>query len=599
MSEELKFTGNWFIDAGILGFVRLMEDVYGDIWENEWKKKSSNKPEGNFNFLEYLNKKIQENKELVYYGYFPFGYFAKNLKVSLSKEFVEKFISEVQREKNGKDIFEKTWSFIDKFSKDPWINNRLSKLDKLSKIEELADDVKDIKNLLEELNSKKDDLKKLYPKKKKIATISDFDRLIERIEKSNHNLSEEFRLLVEKIREKEKRIRERLATLWDKKDINSSFFRIPIAERFFINFLIFQTSERYTYSQQKEDLLNIIEFDLMKREILRKFDRTLNKFLASNEEMPNIFYTTPLNMKNLKEKLPYFCVYVLCFPLAFITFNGIYYLFYSSDLNFSYLVNKRLRLFINKKEGDILKMTYKAIIDTLIEYKSVWSLEDMYIISHRGISRETQEMQNVNYIGIPKLQASILLDDRIRENLNKNIQFRSENFKGDKYCWLIEEFIKGKPLCPIILNHVSLVLNENNIKLSSSLSLYSLITDAKILEFKAKKENESLFSENYFDNYRALVSEIKKEIRDTSFKASLINQITKDRDTKERIVRELLSALKARNKNEFLNILLKNLNQEKKLATNDNLNRWIFEKIVKNDISFERYGLVLVMYLLR
>jgi len=27
--QELRFTGNWFIDAGILGFVNLMEEVYG------------------------------------------------------------------------------------------------------------------------------------------------------------------------------------------------------------------------------------------------------------------------------------------------------------------------------------------------------------------------------------------------------------------------------------------------------------------------------------------------------------------------------------------------------------------------------------------
>ena len=25
---RLEFTGNWFIDAGILGFVNLMEEVY-------------------------------------------------------------------------------------------------------------------------------------------------------------------------------------------------------------------------------------------------------------------------------------------------------------------------------------------------------------------------------------------------------------------------------------------------------------------------------------------------------------------------------------------------------------------------------------------
>lgn len=28
ISNELQFTGNWFIGAGILGFVNLMEEVY-------------------------------------------------------------------------------------------------------------------------------------------------------------------------------------------------------------------------------------------------------------------------------------------------------------------------------------------------------------------------------------------------------------------------------------------------------------------------------------------------------------------------------------------------------------------------------------------
>ncbi len=28
-SSVLEFTGNWFVDAGILGFVNLMEEVYG------------------------------------------------------------------------------------------------------------------------------------------------------------------------------------------------------------------------------------------------------------------------------------------------------------------------------------------------------------------------------------------------------------------------------------------------------------------------------------------------------------------------------------------------------------------------------------------
>ena len=52
---KLEFTGNWFIDAGILGFVNLMEEVYG--WD-----------------LDTLQEKIEENEKLVYYGYFPFAY---------------------------------------------------------------------------------------------------------------------------------------------------------------------------------------------------------------------------------------------------------------------------------------------------------------------------------------------------------------------------------------------------------------------------------------------------------------------------------------------------------------------------------------------
>lgn len=50
--DGLQFTGNWFIDAGILGFVNLMEEVYG--WD-----------------LEELQEFILREPEKVYFGYFP------------------------------------------------------------------------------------------------------------------------------------------------------------------------------------------------------------------------------------------------------------------------------------------------------------------------------------------------------------------------------------------------------------------------------------------------------------------------------------------------------------------------------------------------
>ena len=51
--ELLEFTGNWFIDAGILGFVKLMEEVY------DWD-------------LKELQERIRKEPKKVYYGYFIF-----------------------------------------------------------------------------------------------------------------------------------------------------------------------------------------------------------------------------------------------------------------------------------------------------------------------------------------------------------------------------------------------------------------------------------------------------------------------------------------------------------------------------------------------
>ncbi|GEM_PF-5893132 len=28
-SSDLEFTGNWFVDSGILGFIFILEDIYG------------------------------------------------------------------------------------------------------------------------------------------------------------------------------------------------------------------------------------------------------------------------------------------------------------------------------------------------------------------------------------------------------------------------------------------------------------------------------------------------------------------------------------------------------------------------------------------
>jgi hypothetical protein len=185
------------------------------------------------------------------------------------------------------------------------------------------------------------------------------------------------------------------------------------------------------YKEQRDGFKDLIDFNIGNREILGKLDKTVNKFLPSESEFPNITYTET-STETLKHQFRYLFVYLLCFTYAFENFKNMgHVFFYSSDLEFSYNINKKLRLYKKNVEdlkdpNAIFKVTWKQIIDLLVEYKSSWSLENMYIIKYRKLSNKEQE--GIEYIGIPKLQASILLDDHIREGLNHNVQFGSERF---------------------------------------------------------------------------------------------------------------------------------------------------------------------------
>jgi len=607
----LQFTGNWFIDVGILGFVNLMEEVYG------WDFKT-------------LQKKINEDKEKVYCSYFPFAYFYKWLSdrnQKVNPKLIEKLKEELEKKKfqDNKDLFDFVWfTFICNLFKELWIRKRseliyqneaFTKRGKLKKqyyyknTKIYLQKIGERENIINEILSKhQNEIEKILKVKKDLNKLK-YENLEKLLNSNDESISQELKKLIELLKVKHEEIKKFLNEEWENNVINqqkftgeeSLFYRIPIDSGFYKNFLFFNN---YVGNlEQKNSFYNAICSNLDEEEMLKKIDKSVNKFLSSEEEFPNINYTE-LSTKEFKKQIEYLFVYLLCFTYAFEKYENFGYMtFYSNDLEFSYIINKRLKLYKKKIEESrnpnlIFKVTWQQIIDSLVEYKSSWSLENMYIISYQRLDNQTQE--NVEYIGIPKLQASILLDDTIRENLNNSIQFRSEKFEGNKYCWLLKEFIKGKPLYPIILSHINLALNEERVP-NLSTCLYSLILEANISEFKAEKEkqNGNLFSENYFDNYKSLINEIKEDVRFTSFGAGLINQISKDVDTKKRIARELFNALKAKDKNLFLNILLKNMNENKNLCSNTNLNNWIFNKIIKNNISFEMYGLILTMNLLR
>ncbi|MBP8992039.1 MAG: hypothetical protein KBG82_08690 [Spirochaetes bacterium] len=625
-TTELKFTGNWFIDAGILGFVNLMEEVYG--WD-----------------LDEIERIIRDEPINVYYGYFPFGYLYKwvsdksvnqtpQVKSDLVKQIENKLKSQKFGDKDKEKLFDDVWySFICPLFEDLWVEdkaklsyekalyrrNKLNKRFECSNSQEYLSKISKRDNLLNDiLNRYPKEVKAILKKKDlKEFKYDDLKNLIDKYNKGEVNSPPELRNSIRLLDQANSDLKTFLQKDWNANVVNkkefdqirekfSLFYRIPIDSGFYKNFLFFNNS--LGNLEQRDSFYNLISFNSADEEILEKMDKTINKFLPSEKEFSNISYAE-LSTESFKNNIEYLFVYLLCFIYAFEYYKNLgYILFYSNDLDFSYIVNKKIRLG-NKKIGldkgrkqrsiqknGILRLTWKQIIDTLVERKSSWSLENMYIISYQKLDNKTQE--GVEYIGIPKLQASILLDDTIRKELNSWIQFRSQKFGGKSHCWLLEEFIKGKPLYPIILNHINLVLNQGeNVFFNRTSSRYSLIVEAKILEFKAKHSTNNLFSSEYFDNYKALVGEIKNEAKSSLFYAGFINQISADENIRRNMGTELLETLKAKNKITFLNILLKNINESSNIGAIESFMDWIFNKIIVNNVSWEMYALLLIVNL--
>ena len=491
--NKLQFTGNWFIDAGILGFVNLMEEVYG--WD-----------------LKELQKESEKRAKAVYYWYFPIGYICHVVRERQTKEGLEKreqidsIISEIPeapQTMNEKDIFERAWEWI--------INNE---------------------PLIEEKEVKR--IKMSWAGRYRILT----------------------------------------------------------------NFPLFQP--RYDLKRQKDIFMSLLGLKEIEDEILRYIDKATSKFLPSASDFPNISFTksciTMEDLFSLNSKAP---IFILTYPLAFISETldsfGYQIMFYSNELAFTYNVGKKLKLYLKKASErdhkvDIFRLTWNSIIDSVIELESLWSLESMYLIKIKPPKGLRQDLDEVEYIGIPKLQASILVEDPIREALNNSVLINK-----DLRVWVLEEFIKNKSLYDVVLKHVSYCLREKNERnIQRKMSLYALAIDAKI-----KENNEiELFSNRFLEGFRSLVNEIKDCYSIINLYAINISRLFDNEEERRQIYYSLISALKKKNRIAFVNILLKKFLEKAGNKEVSRLNRFVFENIIPNDISWENYALALVIGIL-
>ena len=580
--EELRFTGNWFIDAGILGFVNLMEEVYG------WN-------------LEKLQEKIKEEPEKVYYGYFPLAYFYNlSAKSDENRNILLEGIKEIDAFKGDEHkLLELVWwRYITQLFKDKWIKKKLgvmhAKKTKDEKYNELIQKREDWLSQIACNDKCADKLKSLLRKSpcksgkhnlelKHIEIMKDIP-LEDLPKKCRKPLSEAVKI--------HKELENYLISQWsslanilerDAKNIpkdKSGYFRLPVDSTFFKNFMFFNNSKGIL--EQLADLTHLIDGDA-EYDRLQKIDRTLNKFLPSEKEFPNITYT-PLRIKPLTKNTLHLFVYLLSFLSAFTRVQGVgHVFFYGSTLEFTYTVNKRLKVLISQinDRKSLFKITWQAVIDSITESRAKWGLENMYLIQYSRMEPQTQSLVSVEYIGIPKLHASILLDDQIREALNTSLSANGSSV------WLLEEFLRQRPLYPIILKHVWNGIKNNN-SVNWKASLYTLSIDAKL---KSTINEPKIFSNSFFERPTRAVAEVKEYYHAMNQNAWNVRKAIGENN----IIYPLFSALRKHNRNAFVNILLKTLLQANNKDSASRVNSYIFRRILTNDESWEDFALALII----
>ena len=526
--EELRFTGNWFIDAGILGFVNLMEEVY------ELGSDSTDTT------LDQLIKTEKHALNAFYYAYVRYHILQTILKFKDKIQPKGRF-PKAQEVLQRKEEFPK--AIIHHFKRvNLWSITNASK-----------------KDIREMLLSENELVREMF--------VAYFEEYNENLKK---NTSQNKKTPVETVRD-------RLGIIME----------IPFFQN--LSFLNPSKNKRGHESEVLQSFeLIIYEGKVKTKGTQDVLDKTISKFMFAEEEFPNEPYGKLPRLKDLRKLVSIPQVFLLSFPIPFVTVRYRGYqtnvLFYAPELKVSYNIMKRLKVKIRETQNDltnIFKLTWESVIDELLESKAKFSLENMYIIEYGGIDR--QSLVNVEYIGIPKLHASIILDDQIRDAINTSLSV------GDSNVWLLGEFIKQKPLYPLISKHLWNAVRKNSSPKWRA-SLYALAIDAKL----KSEGNPALFGRAFFDRPKRAAVEVKDFHRDMNSVAVTIKELSPEIGGRN-LIHTLFSSLRRHNRNAFVNTLLKALLQSKSKDKVGLVNSYLFRRILNNDSSWEDFALALVI----
>ncbi|GEM_PF-6812653 len=532
---RLQFSGNWLIDAGILGFVNLMEDVYGwDLKSNEWKLPV-------------------EDVELQGRFFFAFWY---------------KIISETVEQWLNKDNLKK--KAFNMSVKEKIISNVLDILKQNKDQIILKTDFQDIPSVKESILC--------FNKKCKESICNEFQYYKDAL---NKKYSQNKKTILE--------------------NLNSISF-IAYSE-FFTNLSIFNPSTNKSGNESTIlELFSKLVCHYSVRNGSDILDKSMNVFLFSADDFHNIYFGSPPTLKKIEDVYRINPTYVLLsVPWSFIKIQENHF-FHTNSLENSYHIHRNLQRYKENLQTNrkLLDITWKVVIDFLVERKSDFSLENLHIIEYSSIDPTKQQIQNVEYLSISKLNATLLLDETMRENLNKTIPC-NENRKRIKYVWLTEQLCNERPLTPLIVKHVELFIKKRNnnkgknvtstpIYLSLGTSLYALMIDANKQKLSI---NELHFNHDFFMGYSELVDDIKKDVNYIRYASDAFSKCITDENEQDLYI--LLATIKGNDRNQYLNLLYRILVTSKEELDRKWVSDYAFKNIIKNKNTWTYYGLALIL----
>ncbi len=622
---EVNFTGNWLIDAGVLGFTKIMLKVFREqlgrgiagiknlqklsrekplhlyvgLWpsaftlyylETQVKKDISDFSIHDFNknndrlsstYSEIMtdNSGISDPlylydaaknrlKELLEFEKLPF-----KLKLWIVKKISEKFPSIPARaasEKKIREIIEKREKF----------------LNILVEEDVLPDNAEEISDLLDFLNKSEKISEELLDEKYKDVIES----IITHLSRNYPEFERSFLYLNIKVVRKHEKFKFRL--------------KFPWTQEFFTNFAMFNPSTtpkkvfEYSLGEDISVFIRILApFFRNHKELFRgkidpllpfSFDRQISKFLMSVETNSNFFFSKSWHsLHKLVEKLPQFWVYITSALAGFTFIDGHYKFYYHPNLYASYLISEKLDYVaenlskINEKKNLLREIVFDAVIDALVHTEARFSLYSMYVIEFQA---HQQTLTNANFIPFPQYLAAILLDEDLREVLRRSVWIKTD----EKYVKCYEILSENLDIIRLAITDIHFYLNPRSNKdrnkgrdniLHSDIYRHLLAIRSTLSDFP---EPRNPFDVSYlrFEPV-AFVGKIKEKVGRWAYAGKLLLKIFTKEDQKD--VMQLLTSIKRGKPHMFVNVILRKLNENRNnflFNEMNSLTRFLLEEIL-------------------